>query len=178
MAHEDQVPDHIRDALDAYRDSRVIIANIRDMERDSWVRLAGPRLYDMLASKEETEQRLSDPDRNVRIAALHVMKRHWGIDQSLISVLETMALTDRDDVVRDIALLYFSSCFNNTRDSRTSQLLARIIVDDSCAKETRVTAYQALFGVQGVSSESWPQTWASSFHFPEDVDWPFVNRFL
>src|SRR5207249_93319 len=90
----------------------------KDLERDlieieAWTRaqqyhhlreLAGAELEDMLRSKEDTLKYISNPNPNLRQAAVRLAYDHWDVKHELAWMYEQMALTDTDNDVREIAI--------------------------------------------------------------------------
>jgi hypothetical protein len=62
----------------------------------------------------------------------------------------------------------------------TNQLLATIVSDESEVSYVRDVAYQALYEINKLPVEDWPEVRRAqgAFLFPDDVDWSLVRRYL
>jgi hypothetical protein len=142
-------------------------------------KLAGPYLETMLKSQEETIKYLTEPNANVREAALQLAYRHWNITDMLAAVYESMALTDPDDRVRETAIRALGTCFSQTKDPRIGHLLAGFVRNDALADSMRVTAFTSLLRLHG--NMAYGDEGGKSPLVPtslEDIDWIFVDRYL
>jgi hypothetical protein len=68
--------------------------------------------------------------------------------------------------------------YATTDDLGIGRLAARLVRDDSNAKELRESAYWALFTIRGMPMELSLRLLSPTFCFPEDVDWEFVDSFI
>lgn len=121
---------------------------------------------------------LRHPDPEVRRCALAALACHWG-REAAIGPCEQLLFFDPSEDVRQAAMTYLGACYFYTDDVRVRRIAAKIVRDASQAHGLRLTAYKSLFIIsrsprQG--GESGPL--ASSFRFPEDVDWKFVDDAL
>jgi hypothetical protein len=167
----------VEQARAAYRECQQISADIRTRQREVYERLAGADLPNMMLNRPATEHYLGSPDPDLRKAALYILKEHWGLRPDLANALQRLAFEDSDHVVRGLALLYLVECFRSTNDAGIGRLMAGVVRDPSFSLEFRTTGYVGLFVLRGVPSGLWPHTWSTGFHFPEDVDWRFVDSF-
>lgn len=160
-------------------------ALVAKSQRERMQKLAGPMAERMYQSPQVAYANLRHADANVRMAALTIMTYHWGPNKDFAVECERMALTDPDPNVRAHALVNWSTCFAKTDDPRVGKVFAQIVLDESQYLECRKSAYFGLFEVRGMPLETRPLfrliaagRSADDFHFPEDVDFSFVDSFL
>jgi hypothetical protein len=153
---------------------------IAESKRRDWAAWAGPRLLDLLASREETMHRLGDENPLLRKIAIALLLDHWQCVPELASTLRQMAVEDPDPGVQEIALLVLASFYSRSRDRNFSRFLSQLVSTEGMPVRLRQFAYNALFQVEGKPVYSWPtlRIAKGEFAFPDDVDWGFVKRFL
>jgi len=137
-----------------------------------WRALAGGECDKMMASPGTARGYLSHPDSKVRMAALSILTRHFGLWEETQAECERMADADIAASVRLCAKLCLVSCYQRAGDPRGKQVLARIVRDGSEADETRLSCYALLRSLHDPSPPKQPE------HFPGDVDWEFVDEML
>lgn len=156
-------------------------ANVKETEEAHWEKLVGPTLLQaMLKDRETVERCLVDPNPSIRGTALCILSRHWKPDVDLAAKCEELAVSDPVDSVRCSAIRCLSSFYRNSSNVRVGAMLARIVHDDAQSVNVRIVAYHSLFSVRGVHLRHWPSAEKiifGDFHFPEDVDWSFVDTF-
>jgi hypothetical protein len=112
----------------------------------------------------------------VRATALCVISNHWGITENCAKEYEQVAQQDPDGEVRQIGCLCIGSHYNKTQNVRIGKLLAEIVGEEVEDLEVRKAAYFALGQVAGLDSLALLKI--VEMHFPEDVNWRFVRKFL
>lgn len=173
----------IEDLLKSFRpgseDYNVLVAFLREM-RTKWQRMLGHEFERMLESRQATEAYLNHPDPSRRLAALDVLKYHWGPDEHFAAECERLSFGDPDPKVRTTALMRLGRFYEQTNDPRVGKLLGAAVRDESMFHDCRLWAYYGLFQVRGVSPENRPalQIGTGEFRFPQDVDWAFVDSFF
>jgi hypothetical protein len=145
-----------------------------------WQALAGPTLWQMLASRENTEKVLYEEDPKLRMAALFLLCDHWPHRADLAELCERMAYEDSDIQVRAIAIGQLGVLNRGTDDPRIGATLAKIVYDDLNPLRVRLAAYRALFQLRAIPFMRLSRSGAlkKDFRFPEDCDWAFVDSFL
>jgi hypothetical protein len=113
----------------------------------------------------------------LRQAALFALYDHWGLSETLLPTFERMLREERDDTVRGMALLNLTDLYRDTDDKRIGSLLAAFVRDKGLPIGFRTSAYSALYGLRGLSSDCWPRTYSPEWKFPDNVDWSFVDSF-
>jgi hypothetical protein len=121
-----------------------------------WRDLAGPLYDDLVQSKKIAFAHLSDPNSNVRIAAIHICDRLWdgSRDDEFVNACRTLAVADPDDSVRVHAISSFGKALRSSRDLAASQFLADIVKDGNNSEKVRREAYWALREIQSGLTET------------------------
>ncbi|MCR4416021.1 MAG: tetratricopeptide repeat protein [Thermoguttaceae bacterium] len=178
------------DAFSEREEGREVSANEADRalerfranQRSHWEALAGPHLGEMLQSRENARQHLTNPDPRIRLAALQVLEHVWNPKpgDDLSRECERMALEDADPQVRSSALFTLGACYHGTDDLRIGKLLAGVVRDDAQPSGCRQSAYLALYAIK---RQRFPaglvRTLAQrSMRIPDEIDWAFVDSFL
>jgi hypothetical protein len=152
--------------------------------KEYWLQVIGPtNLNPILKSREAAEEMLGESDARFRDVALRVLAYHWRPDVRLAVRFQELAFSDPDECVRSTAIHCLALCNQHSPDPVIGESLARIVRDESQSIKVRLAAYQGLFDVRGVPPHLRPISPAKLlqgevFHFPEDVDWAFVDSFL
>src|SRR5207253_6521708 len=136
-------------------------------------KLAGAHFDLMVSNDRETQKCLSHSDPRIRLAALKLMSFFWGPTPDFSQTRETLAFEDPDLDVRQMGILAIGTCYGGTNDFRIGKLLAEMVRNTAQPVECRRAAYQVLFYLRGKIFEA-----VASFHFPEEVDWTFVDSFV
>jgi hypothetical protein len=151
-------------------------ARYKRTQKKLWEDLAGAGVDEWLQNRQAAAAHLSDPNPKRRLTALSILLHHWKPDDALAAASETMALTDPDSQVREIALIALRACYHGSNNARIGKLLADIVKDGSRPESVRKIAYAGLFQVRGLPIESWPEL--KAIRLDHDVDWSFVQGFL
>lgn len=143
-------------------------------------RLNAQQVNDMLASRQSTEKYLDSPLAELRCVAISLLTDHWAIDHNVAERCEHLLHTDPSAEVRAQAVVALSTWYDRTDNVRIGKLLAELIYDCAQPNNVRDAAYKGLFLVRGMPVTSWPsfRQPKGEYHFPEDVDWSFVDSFL
>ncbi len=138
-------------------------------------RLAGELADRAKEDRSEAEKCLSHAERNVRIVGLDALLNVWQAnDGPFRTRCEHILLHDPDEQVRAVALNCLAKCYESTNDQRVACLFAGFVRDEAQSKEIRIAAYFGLLIVNG-DFQRRPEL-ILDFSFPEDVDWPYVDR--
>jgi hypothetical protein len=121
-----------------------------------WKDFAGTLYDDLVRSKESCLKHLSNPDSNVRIAAIHVCDSHWNCsaDATFLDACRKLATTDPHDAVRAHAIASLGKAMRSSQDFSTSRFLADLVKNPDSSEDVRKEAYWALREVQlGLTEE-------------------------
>ena len=123
---------------------------------ETWRELAGPLYDELIRSKEAALSRLFAPERDVRIAAIHICQSTWqcSTDSRFLDSCRRLANTDPDDLVREHAASSLGMALCASQDRSTSQFLAALAKNGVTPQHVRMAAYWALREVQlGLTEE-------------------------
>jgi|GEM_PF-5887589 len=169
-----------RDILDALANGvGEIQANMEKSRLERWKATAADN-SDMLVSPESALAYLEHADPTVRIAAISVASQRWPANAMIALGCARLALDDRDNNVRSVAMVCLGTCYKDSGDEKISRLLAMIAANEQNGKDMRRSAYAGLLMVQGVDlifhnpSFENPQ----DFPIPEGIDWGILSRFV
>ncbi|QDT97674.1 hypothetical protein [Gimesia aquarii] len=142
--------------------------------------LADEYLDEMTQSRQASLDQLHGNDPNLRRAAIMLLSEYWNPTEEFFEDCHTIALTDIDSEVRCIAVGCLNNHFKKTKNKRVLQTLAQIVSDVSQPNNLRDISYQKMFQVNDMPVLEWPVTRHAmgNYHFPDDIDWSFVNNFL
>jgi hypothetical protein len=144
-------------------------------EMAAWAKIAGEHRDVMLKSPAAAADYFFNNSWKLRLAALSISRSVWRrADSDYRDTCERMAFNDPHPQVRAVALLNFTCCFEGTKDTRVSELMATTVRDASLSDHFRETAYGGLLRVQGTPCQEQPSP--GRFRFPDDVDWTFVEK--
>lgn len=118
--------------------------------------LAGGSYMEMIERPDAARDHLTDPDPNVRVAALVICVRNWNwqADRGFLDQCRQMAATDRDDSVRAQAIAILGTALGSSKDVSTSRFLADLAREESNPEPVRRAAFVALREIQEGFSES------------------------
>jgi hypothetical protein len=148
---------------------------------EAWMReLAGTNLPKMMSDRSFAESLLQSTDVNTRKAALLVLSDHWGATKALTTQFRTISETDPEIGARILAIRKLATANKKSRDKAIAVMLGRVVQDSTLPNELREIAYEALFEVVDAPVDTWPEMrrLASSFSFPSDVDWQWIDSIL
>jgi hypothetical protein len=150
------------------------LGELREVAKDygaNWLRVqAGTELSNLLQDENATKRALDALQPNLRRAAIYLIDAHWQSLPAYLGKIESMALTDSDDLVRTDCLVMIGKHFGGSKDRRTSRFFAQIVDNDEQPERIRLEAYQGLLVTNGK-----PTVRRAKFRFPSDVDWSFVS---
>src|SRR5260370_32331415 len=135
--------------------------------------LAGLHFDAMLRGFEDTREYLNSADARLRLAALQMIEIYWERMGEVSQVCERLAFKDSDLEVRRRALSALGECHLASYDFKIGKQLAEMIHDETQPSILRTAAYGTLYRIRDLLFLN-----MSSFHFPDDIDWAFVNSFL
>lgn len=118
-------------------------------QADLDLRYAGDKAEAMLQSLESAERFIDDEDPRIRVTALDIILRHWGVSKTLVERCKAIVLEDSDAEVRQVALLCIGRYYDNTDESSVLMLLAKIVGDETAAADVREVAYEQLCRIAG-----------------------------
>ena len=153
-------------------DLRESAARREQLNFRTWRGLAGAHFDRMFADPENAKQYLSDDDPKLRMAAMSLLSRHFGLGKQLQDQWERMASGDVDPEVRQSAKLCLVRCYREQKNPRAKRLLAEMVKDSFTPGEMRLSLYIALLGMEDLS---WQEQREG---LPTEIDWDVVDRVL
>ena len=142
------------------------------LQFQTWRGLAGAQFDRMFASPENAVQFLSDADPKLRLAALSLLSRHYGLGTQLRDQWDLMAHEDSHPDVRLSAKLCLVRYYRENGDPRGKQLLAETVKDSTISNEVRLSLYIFLLGFDDVGNPAFNQG------LPDRIDWDVVDKVL
>jgi hypothetical protein len=135
--------------------------------------IAGPYHSAMSASPSIAERFLRHPDPGIQFAALNLLARQWGTEDSrLRPICENIIGNESDERLVVLALHMYGCNHKNSRDRAAGAVLARIVSDETRINRIRSFAYYALCMLSGRTLPS-----PTQLRLPNDVNWSLVSRF-
>lgn len=144
--------------------------------------LAGPSFAELWSNRDFAVSQLQHPDAKQRAAAVYAITDKWRRAKEFAPSWVALLGAESDPDLRKALLAGVVEGLSGTEDVACCARLAALVQDQSLPEEDRFLAYNGLYEVCGMPSQTWPIAREAledrPFRFPDDVDWTFVRSFM